>query len=269
MNNSAKASDKITGKFSFKSKPPPKHVAPIAENANKNFKMQTPKSVANSLQNVSTVSTDSDCIIVDDSEHGFKSVKSLLVDDGFDDFTADDLTFTQMTTKSNTTSTMDDIYAKYGSLGSNKNSVDTFDIDKQLNSNASYVNAVKKLDENMKQLRASPVKKPTTTSTFKYNVRGAAPIAKSTSPSTSVVNSASINTNLKSLNLPNRTGLTNNGTFKPPTVTSTSTSSSKPATSVNSTVDTSFDTPVLKSYKPIRTAHSPVDNSSIMDSGSP
>lgn len=58
---------------------------------------------------------------------------------------------------------IDRLYSKYGSFDKNKETFelsieDKLDLDKELNSNSTYVNAMKKLNENLKEIENSPKK---------------------------------------------------------------------------------------------------------------
>lgn len=279
-NTSTSAPAKTHGRFKFNPKPSRANVAPIPSDLNKNAKITTEKIDSISVQNVSTASNGSDCMIIDEEEHGFSTVKSVLAkekedhvvdddDDIFENFSVDDLKFTKITTKKKEDAGMDDLYAKYGSpKPKSTNTLDTFDIDKQLNSNASYVNAMKKLDENMKQLRASPMKNPIAGKRFKYNApsKSGAAIGKSISPP-AVVNSSGLDTAFKPARVPNQ--ISNYGMLKPSTATSNITSISRTSTNSSTSIASSFDTPVLKPYKPIQPVDSPVENSSRNSTSSP
>lgn len=279
MNSNAKAT--ASGKFTFNKKSSHTNVA---TDSNKNSKSTTDKIGSSTVHNISTASNASDCIIIDDDQHGFSTVKSLLAkenveDDFLDEFSADDLTFTKITTQNKKETSMDDLYAKYGSpKPKSASALDTFDIDKQLNSNASYVNAIKKLDENMQQLRASPIKKPTTGGKFKFNSKSKLPTAtdQSISPP-AIANSSGFRTNLKTMGMSNQiakigAGSANMGTFKPATITSKTASinaTSSSTASSSSSFAFSFDTPISKPYKPMQPVQSPIESSSKMGNSSP
>lgn len=283
-NTSTTAPTKAQGKFKFNTKTSAKNV--VADSI-KNSTSTANKIATSTVHNVSTASNGSDCMIIDDDQHGFSTAKSLLSKENeddirFEDFDADDLTFTKITTQTKKETSMEDLYAKYGSPKPKSTStLDIFDIDKQLSSNASYVNAIKKLDENMAQLRASPLKKPTTTtaattagSKFKFNVKSKPPTAIGQSVSPPVVSSG-FGTNLKTTGMSNQssktsTALSNTGTFKPSTITSNISSISTVSNSSSITsYASSFDTPVSKPYKSITPVQSQVENSSKMDNSSP
>lgn len=284
-NTSTTAPTKAPGKFKFNTKTSAKNV--VADSI-KNSTSTANKIATSAVHNVSTASNGSDCMIIDDDQHGFSTAKSLLSKENeddilFEDFDADDLTFTKITTQTKKETSMEDLYAKYGSpKPKSASTLDIFDIDKQLSSNASYVNAIKKLDENMAQLRASPLKKPTTAATttagskFKFNVKSKPPTAIGQSVSPPVVAiSSGFGTNLKTMGMSNQssktsTALSNTGTFKPSTITSNISSNSTVSNSSSITsYASSFDTPVSNPYKSITPVQSQVENSSKMDNSSP
>lgn len=275
-NTSTSAPPKTHGKFKLNKK---SSATTIATDSKKNFTASTAaqKIVPSAVHNVSTASNGSDCMIIDDDQFGFSTAKSLVSkeleeDDMFlEDFNADDLTFTKITAKSKTDTSMADLYAKYGSPKpkSAASALDTFDIDKQLNSNASYVSAMKKLDENMKQLRASPLKNPpaaatSTGSKFKFNVKGQLPKATATVGPPVVAKSSGFST--KTMDMAKQITKTSatpaNNTFKPSTITSNTHSNSASSNLSSSTsFASSFDTPVTKPYTAITPVESPVESS--------
>lgn len=277
-NTSTTAPTKTHGKFKLNKKT---SAANVATDSNKRSTSATDKIGSSTVHNVSTASNGSDCMIIDDDQHGFSTAQSLLskeTDDDmfFDDFHADNLTFTKITTKPKKETSMDDLYAKYGSpKPKSASTLDTFDIDKQLNSNASYVNAMKKLDENMKQLHASPLKQPTTTSgKFKFNVKSK-PSAPALGLSISPPVATNPSTNFKTMGMINQssktsTVLTNSGLFKPLTITSNMGSMNTASNSGSSTsFASSFGTPVSKPYQTTTPIESPVENSSKTGNSSP
>lgn len=280
-NANATASVRSHGKFTLNKK---SSHANVATASNKNSISTMAKVASSAIHNVSTASNGSDCMIIDDDQHGFSTVKNLLAkekeeDDFLEEFDTDDLTFTKITTQNKKETCMEDLYAKYGSPNQKSASaLDTFDIDKELNSNASYVNAIKKLDENMQQLRASPLKNPTTNSKFKFNVKSKPPTAinQKISPP-AATKSSGFSTNFKTMGMLNPISKTSNGsanagTFKPSTITSNNAAISTSSHSMTSkSFPSSFDTPVLKPYKPIQPvqSQSPIKNSSKTGNSSP
>lgn len=273
----ASAPVKSFGKFKFNSKP-----SRLQSKTDTNCTLDTFKSNTNSVSNISIASNASDCVVISDDEHGFTTAKGLLEkemdDDIFGDFGNDDIMPTKATKSTKTEATcMEDLYAKYGSPVKDKSSVDTFDIDKELSSNSTYVNAVKKLDENMQQLRATP-KKTATVSKFKFNTRSKPATATATAQNTalnSTSNSSGFSTNYSSTDNSLKIGVESNvSSVKPPTIVSGSSfiSTNKSSTSTSSFTTTnttlsgntstiiSVDTPVSNPYKPI-TVSPPVENS--------
>lgn len=185
---------KTVGKFKFNTKST--RTQPKSDTI-ENRTVNTIKSTVNNVANLSTASNSSDCVLISDDEHGFSTAKSILAkqddfeDDIFAEYDTTDLVFTKPTKTPKEAICMEDLYAKYGTPEKKgKNAIDTFDIDKQLNSNASYVTAMKKLDENMQQLRASP-KKATVGSKFKFNTRSKPATATATATSQNTTMSSS------------------------------------------------------------------------------
>lgn len=275
----ASAPVKSFGKFKFNSKP---SRLQSKTDTNDNCTLDTFKSSTNSVNNISTASNASDCVVISDDEQGFTTAKGLLEkeldDDIFGDFGTDEMMFTKKTKTTKKEATcMEDLYAKYGTPVKEKSSVETFDIDKELNSNSTYVNAVKKLDENMQQLRATP-KKTATVNKFKFNTRPKPATATAAAQNTtldSTSNSSSFSTNYMSTHNSLQTGVESNvSTVKPSTIASgtsfMSTNKSSNSTSSFTTTNTtlsgntstiiSVDTPVSNPYKPI-TVSPPVENS--------
>lgn len=278
-NTNTTASAKTHGKFKFNQKT--SAAKPVADSKPKPISIAD-KIGTTTVHNISTASNGSDCMIIDDDQHGFATAKSLaskeIEEDIFlDDFNADDLTFTKITTKTKKETSMEDLYAKYGSpKPKSASTLDVLDIDKQLSSNASYVNAIKKLDENMQKLRASPQKKPPTTSKFKFAVKSnpLTAAAQSVSPP-AVANSSGFGTNFKatsttSHNSKPNAAATNVGTFKPATVTSNVSSNSTASNSLlsQSASSSAFDTPVAKPYKSVTPVQSQLESSSKTDNDS-
>lgn len=278
----ATASAKTHGKFKFNQKS--SAAKPVAD--------LKPKSTSNADKvgtitehNISTASNASDCMIIDDDPHGFTTAKSLVSKEAeedifFDDFNADDLTFTKITTQIKNDTRMEDLYAKYGSpKPKSASAFDVLDIDKQLNSNASYVSAIKKLDENMQKLRASPMKKPpATASKFKYNVKSNASTAAAQSISPpAVAKPSGFDTNFKAMGMTNQMSKpsaapTNNTTFKPSTITANITSnktSSNSLASLSASSSSSFDAPVSRPYKATTPVQSQIESSLKTGNSSP
>lgn len=163
INNAPSGTTKRIGKFKFNSRStsrPQTLAEPLINGENKRNALNT---------------TNDDCVVISDEEHGFSPVKKIArkttEDDIFANFEMNDLTFTKPQQRDKREiKTMDDLYAKYGTPeAKTKTALDTIDIDKELNSNASYVSAMKKLDEGLEQLRSSP--KKTTVGKFKFNTR--------------------------------------------------------------------------------------------------
>lgn len=189
MNSNNVSAPMKTSKFKFTK---PTSRLQLQTNTNENRTLNT---IGNTTNGASTVKKSDECFIISDDEPSpvknvtapgkkvtapvktvmapVKSVPaSRTLDDSFEDFKSNDWTFTRASTLAkNETQTIEDLYAKYGSpKSSDKSKFDSIDIDQALNSNASYVNAMKKLDENMEQLKTSPPKK-VTTGKFKFNMR--------------------------------------------------------------------------------------------------
>lgn len=243
----------------------------------------------------SAVKKADDCVIISDEDSPIKSVtmaKKITApnicddDDFFGDFKSNDLTYVRPPTKAKSeVKTMEDLYAKYGSPNANKKTTfDTMDIDKELNSNVSYVNAMKKLDENMERLKTSP-KKTVTTSKFKFNSRSKP--ANTTNQNTTQISDTSNTSSTSSFELSstiatsNKTATVTSGAFSSSassllsssisnftansTVTTTNkfspvNTSQNRATPTNTTSQTSSSS--TGSYKPeSATPISPVDNS--------
>lgn len=125
--------------------------------------------IATKTNGLNSIKKSDDCVVISDEDPS--PVKKITVkqmdDDFFEEIQPNDFAFTRASTL--VENEMDALYAKYGSPKPNvKSNFESLDIDKALNSNASYVNAMKKLDENMEQLKTSP-KKTTTKSKFKFN----------------------------------------------------------------------------------------------------
>lgn len=190
-----------TSKFKFNK--PTSRLQLQTNNTNENRSLNI---IGNQTSGLGTVKKF-DCVVISDEEHspikGTTAAKkvtapSALNDDGddlFKDFKSNDLTFMKESTSTkNAAKTMEDLYAKYGTpKASEKSEFDSLDIDKALNSNASYVNAMKKLDENMERLKTSP-KKPATTSKFKFNSRSK-PNSASNQNTSQISNSSNFSTN--------------------------------------------------------------------------
>lgn len=183
---------KSTGKFKFNTKSSSR----VQTNTDENRPLNTIGSNAKNF-----AAKFDDCVIIsdEDSISPIKNRKAKKMDDSDDDMFAasksPDFSFKRASTLvSSESRTMEDILAKYGSPEiDNKSKFDSLDIDKTLNSNASYVNAMKKLDENMEILRTSP-KKPVGTSKFKFNTRSKPATGQNTTqisaPSLSSTNSS-------------------------------------------------------------------------------
>lgn len=191
----APAPVKTVGKFKFNTRQ--KSRPPLQTNTDENCSLNT-----NNSKTVCNDSNASDCVILSDDECGFATVKSIVEkeknDDIFMDYKASDLTVSKASTVTKRdVLSMDDLYAKYGSPQTKaKATPSSFDIDKELKSNASYVNTIKKLDEDVERLIASP-KKPTTGSKFKFNTRSKPAVANG--PNTTQI-SGSSNSNFKTNN---------------------------------------------------------------------
>lgn len=149
------------------------------ENANLNCMIQSPKETE-----TKKTATRISCIEISDDEgvpnpiHKSAALSSLRKNDSFVDFSEDDLVFTKPTDETRSALTVEDVYAKYGSPETKPNSTssnksdDLFDIEKSLSSNPSYIEATKKLSDNMNKLDSSkPAAKPPANSKFKFNVR--------------------------------------------------------------------------------------------------
>lgn len=163
--------------------------------------------------------------------------------DSFSNLKEEDLTFMR-TTKSTTKRelTVDDIYAKYGSPVKNN----TFDIDKSLKSNPSYMEATEKLNENLHRLDTiKPAAKPPGKSKFKFNVPTIRPTNTNETNSSSPSNDTNISTpSLLSSRSRTETSATNNQS-------SSKNASTRNAISMNKTVAASFTTPsISKNYEP-------------------
>lgn len=167
MNSTDVSAPVKTSKFKFTK---PTSRLQLQTNADENRTLNT---IGNNKTNeLNTVKKLDDCVVISDEEHSpLKSVAVKKVnDDIFEDFKSNDFTFTTASTLAKNDvddRTMEALYAKYGTPKVKEKS--TIDIDEALNSNASYVSAMKKLDENMERLKTSP--KKTTTSKFKFNSR--------------------------------------------------------------------------------------------------
>lgn len=271
------AAQEKSGKFKFNvksSKPTPK------PETNGNRSINIIKSVEKRTVNLSTASNTSDCVIIDDDDHGFSSAKSILAKSDKDDcilteFETPEITFFKPSKTTTEATCMEDLYTKYGTPNKNgKSSIETFDIDKELNSNASYVNAMKKLDENMQQLKASP--KKTSIGKFKFNTRSKPATITSESNISHTSNSTSKTFNISHLST---SASVKNGTestasvVKPSTIVSGTMTVNKITNSNSKTNSTSLDvtlsgnsltktaTDVLKNsitpnpYKPIPTTN--------------
>ncbi|XP_031636552.1 Bloom syndrome protein homolog [Contarinia nasturtii] len=228
---------KSTGKFKFNKKSSSR-IQPQT-NTDENRPLNTIESKANVENN--SVIKPIDCVIISDEEHSLSPVKSIKAtkmdeneDDMFKEFKSNDLSFTRASSLvGSDLKTMDDIFAKYGSPGTdNKSTFDSLDIDKALNSNASYVNAKKKLDENMEQLRTSP-KKPIGTSKFKFNTRS--------KPTTS----SGQNTTLVSA--PSTSNSTNNNFTFSSSIIARDKTSTTPSISTSNSISSSLSTTVSSS----------------------
>lgn len=185
---------KSTGKFKFNAKPRLQQKTNTDENQSTNS--------VNNLNGFKTASSILDCLVISD-EDGVSPVKIAKTDkmdeDLLGDFKPNDMIYTKPSSLvKNQINTMDDLYTKYGSpKADSKCTFDSFDIDKELKSNASYVSAMKKLDENMAELKKSP-KKTTTTSKFKFNTRSKPATQNTINSSSSGANFSSSNTTIAS-----------------------------------------------------------------------
>lgn len=255
-----------TSKFKFNK--PTSRLQLQANNTNEN---RTLNIIANKTSDSGTVKKAIDCVVISDEEssplESVKVAKKVTVssaldddddDDLFKDFKSNDLTsMKESTSATNQAKTMEDLYAKYGTPKANeKSKIDTLDIDKALNSNASYVVAMKKLDENMVRLKTSP-NKTITTSKFKFNSRSkqtsetnqnTAKISNSTnfstntsfaSNTTATVTSGAYSSSVSNSLSSSTTNLTANSTASTvnrfsPVTTATNTTSQNSASSTNS-----------------------------------
>lgn len=204
----------------------------------------------NSLQLNSAKSvTNSSCIEISDDEGATSPMDDVVTlsptkdNDSFSNLKEEDLTFVK-TIKSTTKReiTVDDVYAKYGSPVK----INTFDIDKSLKSNPSYMEATEKLNENLQRLDTNN-KLPTNPSgkgKFKFNVPSTRPANTTETNSSSPWNNTNISTSSLSSSRSRTETLTTNN------VSSSNRSSNKNATSINKTVAASFMTPsISKNYE--------------------
>lgn len=167
----APAALKTAGKFKFSSK-----TSRLQQQTNTD-ENRSANSIEVKSNGLKAVSSANDCVVISD-EDSVSPVKKVAIntidDDLFEDFQANELTFTRASTLAKRdVETMDDLFAKYGTPKSENKASESFDIDKELsslNSNAAIVSAKRKLDENMELLKKSP-KKPAVSSKFKFNVR--------------------------------------------------------------------------------------------------
>lgn len=194
----------------------------------------------NSLQSNSTKNvTNLSCIEISDDERVSSPMDDVVTssptkdNDSFSNIKEEDITFVK-TTKSTTRRelTVDDIYAKYGSPAKN----DTFDIDKSLKSNPSYMVATNKLNENLQRL--DTIKPPTNplgrSTKFKFNVPSTRRANSTDINSISPLNSTNLSTASLSISRPRIETVTTNN------VSSYRSTSNGNATSINKTVATSF-----------------------------
>lgn len=138
----------------------------LQTNTNEN---RTLNIISTKTNGLNSIKKSDDCVVISDEDPSpvKKITKKKTDDDFFVEIKSNDFAFTRASTL--VENEMDALYAKYGSPKPNiKSNFESLDIDKELNSNASYVNAMKKLDENLEQLKTSP-KKTTTKSKFKFN----------------------------------------------------------------------------------------------------
>lgn len=204
----------------------------------------------NSLHSNSTKSvTNVSCIDISDDDRIPSPMDDVVTssptkaNDSFSNFKEEDMTFVK-TTKNTTKRelTVDDIYAKYGSPIKN----DTFDIDKSLKSNPSYMEATDKLNKNLQRLDTiKPTKNPLGKGKFKCNIPSTRPANTTETNSISPWNSTNLSTSsLSSSRFIADTVTTNN-------VSSSKSTSNGNATSINKTVAASFTTPsIRKNYEP-------------------
>lgn len=171
--NDVSAPVKSTGKFKFN----PKSRLQQQQHQTNADENRTINTIVDKSNGFEAASIAQDCVVISDESDNISPVKIAKAkktddDDLFEDFNSNDLTFARASTLvKNQLNTMEDLYAKYGSpKPASKGSIDSFDIDKELNSNETYVNAVKKLGENLDKLKKSP-QKITKTSKFKFNTR--------------------------------------------------------------------------------------------------
>lgn len=194
-----------TSKFKYNAKPTPQLRLDtfVDENRTVNTMQSKP--------NLAAPKKSMDCVVISDEESFSSPVKSVTThetdDDIFANFKTPDLNFvTASKLAKNDVTTMDDLYTKYGTPESKaKKSLDSFDIDKELSSNPSYTTAMKRLEENMEQIRSSP--KKSGISKFKFNTRSKPATATATAiasnqstAQTSYSNSTNFNSNFSSSN---------------------------------------------------------------------
>lgn len=205
-NDEKKTTKPVNNKFKFNVKPSRQIQQQPNTKTDENRSANSIEVKTNGSMNKNNIS---DCVIISD-EDSVSPVKKVETtkeeDDLFADFKTEDLTYIRTSTLARKEAkTMEDIYAKYGPpTFDDKTSFDSFDIDKELSSlssNASILNAKKKLDENMDLLKKSP-KKTAPTSKFKFNTRS--------KPATSTDQNASIGSN--SLNNTHSSSTINNKT---------------------------------------------------------
>lgn len=228
-----------------------KYVKPIerknnetaSSNENSDFNsMLKPSKLLDAKKNTS-------CIEISDDERipsPIDNVTTHKKDNSFVDFSEDDLIFTKSSTNEiKSKLTVEDVYAKYGSPetklnGSSPNkSDDFFDIEKSLSSNPSYVQATKKLSENMLQFDApKPSSNPSTKSKFKFNVRSSKTSANSTITSTNNNSTVSsfLNASSRTETVVSLPSTNHDSVPKDPWTSKNSTSSSKSTESIAGTV---------------------------------
>lgn len=203
----------------------------------------------NSLQSNPTKSvTNLSCIEISDDERVPSPMDDVVTssptkdNDSFSNIKEEDIAFVKIT-KSTTKRELnvEDIYVKYGSPVKNA----TFDIDKSLKSNPSYMEATYKLNENLQRLNTiKPSTNPPGKGKFKFNVPSTRTPNTTEMNSISPWNSTNISISSLSSSRPRADTVTINN------VPSSKSTSNGNATSINKTVAASFMTSSIgKNYE--------------------